>query len=219
MLEGFRVGQEGFVVSHLQFADDTLIMCKDSETQVLYFLCVIRCFEVVSGLKVNLSKSKIFGVGILGNLDRLAECLGYSVGSLPMTYLGLPLGATYKNSTVWNPIISRINKRLAGWKGCFLSKGGRLVLLKSVLASPPTYFLSLLHIPASVERKIEKCQRDFLWGKWDNKEGMHMVAWEDICKPKRLGGLGQSRIRDINIALLSKWLWHFGREQTTFGGK
>lgn len=74
-------------------------MCKPSEEQLKYLRCVIRCFEVVSGLKVNLRKSRIFGIGQVDNLGRLADCLGYSVGSLPSTYLGLPLGASYKNIT------------------------------------------------------------------------------------------------------------------------
>lgn len=39
------------MVSHLQFANDTLIMCKTSEAQVLYLHCVIHCFEAVSSLK------------------------------------------------------------------------------------------------------------------------------------------------------------------------
>lgn len=112
----------------------------------------------------------------VGNLDCFAECLGCSVASLPTTYLQLPLGATYKNSVVWHPVISRINKRLAGWKGSFLSKRGRLVLLKSVLVSLPTYFFSLLSIPVLVERRLEKCQRDFLWEKGVDKEGMHLIV-------------------------------------------
>lgn len=53
LLEGFDIGGNGIVVSQLQFAYDTLIMCKDSVLQVRYLRCVIRCFEVVSGLKVN----------------------------------------------------------------------------------------------------------------------------------------------------------------------
>lgn len=76
---------------------------------MLYF------FEVF-GLKVNLSKSRMYGVGNVSNMGKLAEYLGYEIGILPSTYLGLPLGASYKNSSVWDPVVFRINKRLAGWK-------------------------------------------------------------------------------------------------------
>lgn len=85
------------MVSHSQFANDTLIMCKANENQVMYLRCVVRCFEGVSGLKVNLHKSRMYGVGDVENIDGLAVCLGCSIGNLPTTYLGLPLGAPFKS--------------------------------------------------------------------------------------------------------------------------
>lgn len=73
-------------------------------------------------------------------------------------------------------MVFRIQKRLAEWKGSLLSKGGKLVLNKSILASLPTYYLSLFSIPTMVKKKIEKCQREFMWGKGNHVEGMHLVA-------------------------------------------
>ena len=64
-----------------------------------------------------------------------------------MRYLGMPLGANYKDSSIWNPIIEKMEKRLAGWKRLYLSKGGKLTLLKSTLSNLPTYFLLLFTIP------------------------------------------------------------------------
>lgn len=81
-----------------------------------------------------------------------------------------------------------------------------MVLIKFVLASLLTYYPSLFAIPSFVENRIEKFQREFLWGKGKEENGMQLVAWDDVCKPKNLGGLGIGRIRDINKALLSKWL-------------
>lgn len=143
ILEGFEVKPNGLRVSHLQFANDTLIMCRDSEIQIKYLRCVVRCFEAGSRIKVNSQKNKIYGVGQVDNLGRLADCLGCSVESLPSTYLGLPLGAPYKCTTSWNTVVDRIQKRLAGWKGSYLSKGGKLVLIKLVLSSLPTFSIAL----------------------------------------------------------------------------
>ena len=81
-----------------------------------------------------------------------------------MTYLGMSLGAFYKSATIWNLILEKIERKLAEWKKLYLSKGGRLMLLKSTLSSLPTYFSSLFTIPTHVANKIEKLQRDFLWG-------------------------------------------------------
>ena len=128
-----------------------------------------RDFE---GLKVNILKSEMVPIGEVNNVHALAKILGCRIGTLPMTYLGMPLGASYKSPTIWNPILEKIERKLAGWKKLYLSKGERLTLLKSTLSSLPTYYLSLFTIPSHVANKIEKLQRDFLWG--DSKA--HLVG-------------------------------------------
>ena len=76
--------------------------------------------------------------------------------TLPMKYLGLPLGAKFKDKSIWNPILEKMERRLAGWKKLYLSKGGRVTLIKSTLSNLPTYFLSLFPIPASVANCIAR---------------------------------------------------------------
>ena len=49
------------------------------------------------------------------HLDEM-NMINYKVGCLPMSYLGMPLGAHYKDPSIWNPIIERMEKKLAGWK-------------------------------------------------------------------------------------------------------
>ena len=117
---------------------------------------VLIFFEAITGLKVNVGKSEIVLVGDVGDLNGLARILCCKVGTLPMRYLGMPLGAHCKDSSIWNPIIEKMEKRLAGWKRLYLSKGGRLILLKSTLSSLPTYFLLLFTISQAVAARIER---------------------------------------------------------------
>ena len=116
----------------------------------------------MTSLKVNVLKSEMVAIGEVNNVHALAEILDCRIGTLPMTYLGMPLGASHKSPTIWSPILEKIERILARWKKLYLSKGRRLTLLKSTLSSLPTYYLSLFTIPSHVAKKIEKIQRNFL---------------------------------------------------------
>jgi hypothetical protein len=86
----------------------------------------------------------------------------------------------------------------------YLSKGGRLTLIKSTLSSLPTYFLFLFLISASVANRIEKLFRDFLWGGLGDEFKYHLVNWYTACSLVSEGGLGIRTLRTFNRALLGK---------------
>ena len=156
-LSGCRVngrGGDGALVSHLLFADDTLVFCEAFEDQMVYLSWLLMWFEAISGLRINLDKSEILPVGRVENLEALALEAGCKVGRLPFSYLGIPLGANHKSMAVWDGVEERFRKRLALWKRQFISKGGRITLIRSTMSSMPIYLMSLL--------RMEKIQRDFL---------------------------------------------------------
>ena len=95
------------------------------------------------GLKINLGRSELVHVGMVHNIDLLLTVLGCKQGILPMKYLDLPLGAKFKDKTIWNPILEKMERKLAGWKCLYLSKGDRVILIESTLSNLPTYFLYL----------------------------------------------------------------------------
>ena len=151
-------------------------------------------------------------VGVKDNLDVLVGLLGCRHSSLPLKYLGLPLGAKFKEVSICNPILEKMERRLVGWKRLYLSKGGRVTLIKSTLFSLPTYFLSILPIPGKVANRMEKLHRDFLWSGMNGDSKFHLVKWAKVCKPMQVGGLGIRLLRSFNTALLGKWLWRYGLE-------
>jgi hypothetical protein len=216
LISGFSVGSielNRVVVSHLLFADDTLVFCGANESQIRHLGALLVCFEAVSGLKVNLAKSALFPVGSVGGVDQLAGLLGCGTGTLPFKYLGLPLWASYKLKTMWVELEELMARRLAPWKRLYLSKGGRVTLIKSTLSNLPTYMMSLFPIPALVAKRIEKIQRDFLWGGLNDEGKMHLVKWDKVCSPLDEGGLRIRDIRRFTQALLGKWLWRFAHEE------
>ena len=215
-IKGFSVGcpeEESLNISHLLFADDTLIFCKADPLQLRYLKGVFIWFQAVSGLKINLGKSELVPVGEEVVVEELAGILGCKVSSLPLHYLGLPLGSGYKDISVWTNIIEKTERRLASWKHMYLSKGGRLTLIKSTLSNLSTYYLSLFPIPKGVAHRLEKIQRDFLWGGLGEEFKFHLVNWKQICTPIRSGGLGIRNLVLFNQALLGKWLWRFATEK------
>ena len=157
-------------------------------------------------------------MGTVLDVENLAAVLGCKVAALPMSYLRLPLGASFKDKTIWNGIIEKMEHHLAGWKHMYLSKGGRVTLIKSTLSSIPTYYLSMFPIPIGVAHRIEQIQRDFLWGGMGEEFKYHLVNWDRVCEPLCYGGLGLRKLILFNQvlfnqALLGKWLWRYTMEK------
>lgn len=94
---------------------------------------------------------ELVSVDDVGGLSCILSC---RVASLPMKYLGLPLRALYKAKSIWGGIVENIECRLVGWKRLYLSKGGRLTLIKSTLSNLIAYYLSLFLISVGASNRI-----------------------------------------------------------------
>lgn len=110
----------------------------------------------------------------------------------------MPIGAHWRSISLWEHVILRMQQKLASWKKRKLNKAGRLVLIKSCLASLPIYYLSLFHLPVIIEKRMIRLIRDFLWGAEEGRKKLVWVGWPKICKPKRCGGLGIRSLRKTN---------------------
>ncbi|EXC11734.1 hypothetical protein L484_020789 [Morus notabilis] len=134
-----------------------------------------------------------------------------------MKYFGLPLGGNPLSMEFWMPMIEKVSKRLDGWKNSFLSKGGRLTLIQSVLASIPIYYMSLFKIPNSVVEVLERVMRTFLWDNQDGSKSKSLVAW-DIVMSKQKGGFGirNLKMKKIYGYRMSLWAEHLGTIEDCF---
>nr|GEX28844.1 RNA-directed DNA polymerase, eukaryota [Tanacetum cinerariifolium] len=135
-------------ISHLFYADDAVFVGEWSYLNITRILHILHCFSIASGLKINLLKSHILGVGVrLEKVNDAAFSLGCSVMRAPFKYLGVSVGGNMSLIKEWNVIIDKLHSRLSKWKCKVLSVGGRLTLLKSVLGSAPIYTMSLYKAP------------------------------------------------------------------------
>lgn len=75
----------------------------------------------------------------------------------------------------------------------------------------PTYTMSCFLLPKTVCRKIASIMSDFWWKTKGDSRGMHWKSWDQLARPKGVGGLGfkDIYIEAFNLALLGKQLWRF----------
>ena len=108
----------------------------------------------------------------------------------------------------WQPLFEKVETRLGGWRARLLSRGGRLVLLKVVLAAIRIYYLSIFRMPAGVRRHLEKTMRSFFWrgSQPEESRGAALAAWTTVCRPFSQGGLDIRHLQYANMALLTKWV-------------
>ena len=206
--KGIECSKNGPMISHLQFADDTLIFSDASIESLKNIKSALIAFHLASGLQVNFHKSSIMGINTSDSwLKNAANFLLCKVGTIPFTYLGLPIGGNPSRIQVWDPVIEKISKKIATWKGRMLSIGGRITLIKSSLSNLPIYFMSIFPMPKGVIEKINKLIRQFLWCSSPEKKVLPFASWNLIQAPKFYGGLGLGSIMLKNLSLLSKWVW------------
>ncbi|KAK3232396.1 hypothetical protein Dsin_004277 [Dipteronia sinensis] len=148
---------------HPQFPDDTILFLESNLDFVKTAKRILRCFEWASRLKINFHKSGLVKVGkIDGRIDEFAAVFGCKKPNLPILYLGLPLGANPNTKTFWELVLLKIEKQLAPWKRRFLSKCGRVVLIKAVISRIQMFFMSNFKILVGVARRIEKNAKGLL---------------------------------------------------------
>ncbi|GKB64526.1 RNA-directed DNA polymerase, eukaryota, reverse transcriptase zinc-binding domain protein [Tanacetum coccineum] len=104
-------------------------------------------------------------------------------------------------------LIEKIKRRVSDWKNKSLSLAGRAQLIRSVLSSMHLYWASVFILPSSLMLELEQVMRGFLWCQGEMRKGKAKVAWEDVCLPKKEGGLGIRRLEAFNKALISSHIW------------
>jgi hypothetical protein len=181
---GFKIGNSGKEISMLQYADDTILIGEPSWNNLWTLKAVLRSFELISGLKVNFSKSNVYGVNVdpyfLHSASVFLHC---KQGNFPLNYLGIPVGVSARKKSTSKTVIDKIKNRLASWKGRDISLGGRVTLINSVSNNFSIYFLSFYKAPSSVNHKYSKA---FFYG-------------VDVWKIRRFLGLDGKRYVNLRV--------------------
>lgn len=123
-------------VSIVQYADDTIIFMEHNLDKAINMKLTLCLFEQLLGLKINFHKSEHFCFGRVKDVEsRYKQLFGCEVGSLPFTYLGIPIQHHKLTNKEWKIIEDRFEKKLSSWNGKLMSYGERFVLINTVLTS------------------------------------------------------------------------------------
>ncbi|GJW90119.1 RNA-directed DNA polymerase, eukaryota, partial [Tanacetum coccineum] len=197
-------------ISHLFYADDAMFVGEWSDSNLLNIVNVLNCFFLASGLKINIQKSQLLGVGVPNNVvQQAANLIGCGFLRCPFRYLGVMIGNKMSRKSAWDSTIQKLQSKLSKWKVKTLSIGGRLTLLKSVLGASPLYYLSIFKVPKGVLKIMESLRSNFFNGVASSDRKITWVAWDNILASKKNRGLGVSSYYALNRALLLKWVWRF----------
>ncbi|GJT99263.1 RNA-directed DNA polymerase, eukaryota, partial [Tanacetum coccineum] len=197
-------------ISHFFYADDGVFVGQWCENNINTLVYVLECFFRASGLRINMSKSKLMGLHVDSDKIKAASsklrCLTFKP---PFTYLGSTVGGSMSRIKTWDDVVDRVSSRLSKWKMKMMSIGGRLTLLKSVLGSTPIFHMSIHKVPLGVLQKLEAIRSHFFNGCAPNCNKASWVNWKNALASKKKGRLRIASLYALNRGLMFKWYWRF----------
>lgn len=168
--KGVQIVQNLFI-THLLFVDDVLIFCSGTRGDTRVLQEILDLFSKVIGMEINAEKSTL-STHLLRHeeVEELTRVFPFNTTCLDegLTYLGFSLKANMHLKKDWSWLIGKVKKRLKVWSHKWLSRAGRLVLVKSVLEAIPVYWMFLSWIPKGILERVRRICFRFLWsGKKD----------------------------------------------------
>jgi len=164
-ISGVPIAVGGTRLSHLFFADDCLLFCRANSMEWSSIMEILNVYERASGQQLNAAKTSVFFSRNTGNDFRewVRSTAGLAVVQGFEKYLGLLAMVGTSKTRTFASLVSRVRKKLEGWKERFLSQAGREILLKAVVQAIPTYAMSVFQLPKTLCKQLNSLMSNFWW--------------------------------------------------------
>jgi hypothetical protein len=203
-------------LTHLKYADDTIIFLSLDEQTILNTKFLLYCFEDMSGLKINYQKSEVFVMGgTEEDNNRVAGIFNCEVGALPLKYLGVMVHNRHMTATELYYVAQKVERRIPTWQSTSLSSGGKMILIESCLSSIPNYTMGIYLLQEEIHQKMDTARVNFFWHGPHMRRKYHMAKWDLLATPKKAGGAGFTNTRLRNKCFLAKWIFKIERGDKT----
>ncbi|KAK2642451.1 hypothetical protein Ddye_024214 [Dipteronia dyeriana] len=220
-LSGFQCSQSGPWISHLFFADDSLLFSKATDRECYTIRHILETYAAALGQTINYEKSVMcFSRAVnWSEGDRLASLIGVRHVRCHERYLGLPIFNCRNKKQLFNGIKDRVWSKIKGWKSKTLSVAEKEILIKAIIQAIPTYSMGLFRLPKGLIQDLHRLCNRFWWGSSEDRSKLHWCSWWNMCSSKEERGLGFRDLEVFNRALLTKQGWRLIRNPNSLVGK